>query len=177
MAGCGGLTVRPAAHGIGFSSQALRRQRLRQTTAARRQPRSDSRAKDVLFVVTATGRGAAGFELDRLDHRLAAAQCRRVASSEADRKDFVVARERLGSTRPSRRDSEQLIRRHPHREAQGGASSVGSITYCGSLPQQVRQHPRHLQCQPPVRLNLAAVLTSDLRRQQASAARSTGQRR
>ena len=88
-----------------------------------------------------SGGGAAGFELDRLDHRLGSPLNTVVlATSEGhDRKNFVVVHEeRLGFTMTIPGETlEQLIRADMVylEKPQGGAVfSVGSITYCGSLP-------------------------------------------
>jgi N,N-dimethylformamidase len=88
-----------------------------------------------------SGGGAAGFELDRLDHRLGSPLNAVVlASSEGhDRKNFVVVHEeRLGFTTTIPGQSlEQLIRAdmtYIEKPAGGAVFSVGSITYCGSLP-------------------------------------------
>jgi len=88
-----------------------------------------------------SGGGAAGFELDRLDHRLGSPlNAVVVASSEGhDRRNFVVVHEeRLGfvTTIPGE-TLEQLIRAdmtYIDKPAAGAVFSVGSITYCGSLP-------------------------------------------
>ena len=88
-----------------------------------------------------SGGGAAGFELDRLDHRLGSPLNTVVlASSEGhDRKNFVVVHEeRLGldTTIPGQ-TLEQLIRAdmtYIEKPNGGAVFSVGSITYCGSLP-------------------------------------------
>ena len=88
-----------------------------------------------------SGGGAAGFELDRLDHRLGSPLNAVVlASSEGhERRNFVVVHEeRLGfdTTIPGR-TLEQLIRAdmvHVEKPNGGALFSVGSITYCGSLP-------------------------------------------
>ena len=88
-----------------------------------------------------SGGGAAGFELDRLDHRLGSpANAVVLATSEGhDRKEFVVVHEeRLGfDTTITGETLEQLIRADMTwiEKPRGGAVfSVGSITYCGSLP-------------------------------------------
>ena len=88
-----------------------------------------------------SGGGAAGFELDRLDHRLGSPLNAVVlASSEGhDRKNFVVVHEeRLGfdTTIPGE-TLEQLIRAdmtYIEKPKGGAVFSVGSITYCGALP-------------------------------------------
>ncbi len=88
-----------------------------------------------------SGGGAAGFELDRLDHRLGSPLNAVVlASSEGhDRKNFVVVHEeRLGfdTTIPGE-TLEQLIRAdmtYIEKPMGGAVFSVGSITYCGALP-------------------------------------------
>jgi N,N-dimethylformamidase len=88
-----------------------------------------------------SGGGAAGFELDRLDHRLGSPLNAVVlASSEGhDRKNFVVVHEeRLGfDTTITGETLEQLIRAdmtYIDKPKGGAVFSVGSITYCGSLP-------------------------------------------
>ena len=88
-----------------------------------------------------SGGGAAGFELDRLDHRLGSPLNAVVlASSEGhDRKNFVVVHEeRLGfdTTIPGE-TLEQLIRAdmtYIEKPMGGAVFSTGSITYCGALP-------------------------------------------
>jgi N,N-dimethylformamidase len=88
-----------------------------------------------------SGGGAAGFELDRLDHRLGSPLNAVVlASSEGhDRKNFVVVHEeRLGfdTTIPGE-TLDQLIRAdmtYIEKPMGGAVFSTGSITYCGSLP-------------------------------------------
>ena len=90
-----------------------------------------------------SGGGAAGFELDRLDHRLGSPLNAVVlASSEGhDRKNFVVVHEeRLGfdTTIPGQ-TLDQLIRAdmtYIDKPKGGAVFSVGSITYCGALPAQ-----------------------------------------
>lgn len=88
-----------------------------------------------------SGGGAAGFELDRLDHRLGSPLNAVVlASSEGhERKDFIVVHEeRLGvQTTITGETLEQLIRAdmtYVEKNHGGAVFSVGSITYCGSLP-------------------------------------------
>lgn len=88
-----------------------------------------------------SGGGAAGFELDRLDHRLGSPLNAVVlASSEGhDRRNFVVVHEeRLGfTTTIPGQTLEQLIRAdmtYIEKPNGGAVFSVGSITYCGSLP-------------------------------------------
>lgn len=88
-----------------------------------------------------SGGGAAGFELDRLDHRLGSPLNAVVlASSEGhERKYFVVVHEeRLAqNTTIPGETLEQLIRAdmvYIEKPAGGAVFSVGSITYCGSLP-------------------------------------------
>ncbi len=88
-----------------------------------------------------SGGGAAGFELDRLDHRLGSPPNAVVlASSEGhDRKNFVVVHEeRLGfdTTIPGE-TLDRLIRAdmtYIDKPMGGAVFSVGSITYCGALP-------------------------------------------
>ena len=94
-----------------------------------------------------SGGGAAGFELDRLDHRLGSPLNAVVlASSEGhDRKEFVVVHEeRLGfNTTITGETLEELIRAdmtYIEKPKGGAVFSVGSITYCGiAAAQQVRQ--------------------------------------
>ena len=88
-----------------------------------------------------SGGGAAGFELDRLDHRLGSPLNAVVlASSEGhDRKNFVVVHEeRLGfTTTIPGQTLEELIRAdmtYIEKPKGGAVFSVGSITYCGTLP-------------------------------------------
>jgi len=88
-----------------------------------------------------SGGGAAGFELDRLDHRLGSPLNAVVlASSEGhDRKEFVVVHEeRLGFNTTITGDTlEGLIRAdmtYIEKPKGGAVFSTGSITYCGSLP-------------------------------------------
>jgi N,N-dimethylformamidase len=88
-----------------------------------------------------SGGGAAGFELDRLDYRLGSPLNSVVlATSEGhDRKNFVVAHEeRLGfDTTVNGQTLEQLIRAdmvYVEKPNGGALFSVGSITYCGTLP-------------------------------------------
>jgi N,N-dimethylformamidase len=131
--------------GIGFSSQGrFVGNAYRQTPAARDNHHAwvFEGVKDELFGGYGfSGGGAAGFELDRLDHRLGSPLNAVVlASSEGhDRKDFVVVHEeRLGldTTIPGQ-TLEQLIRAdmtYIEMPKGGAVFSVGSITYCGSLP-------------------------------------------
>jgi N,N-dimethylformamidase len=131
--------------GIGFSSQGtFVGDSYRQTPAAR----DNSHAwvfegvKEELFGGYGfSGGGAAGFELDRLDHRLGSPLNAVVlASSEGhDRKNFVVVHEeRLGfDTTINGQTLAQLIRAdmtYIEKPAGGAVFSVGSISYCGSLP-------------------------------------------
>ncbi|HEY6981999.1 N,N-dimethylformamidase beta subunit family domain-containing protein [Reyranella sp.] len=88
-----------------------------------------------------SGGGAAGFEIDRFDPQLGGPPNTVVlASSEGhERKDYVVVHEeRLGfTTTISGQTLEQLIRAdmvYIEKPAGGAVFSVGSITYCGSLP-------------------------------------------
>ena len=88
-----------------------------------------------------SGGGAAGFELDRLDHRQGSPLNAVVlATSQGhDRKNFVaVHEERLGFTTTITGETlDQLIRAdmtYIEKPAGGAVFSVGSITYCGSLP-------------------------------------------
>lgn len=132
--------------GIGFSSQGtFWGDRYRRGPASRDNShawifegvKSDSVFGDYGF----SGGGAAGFELDRLDHRLGSPLNAVVlASSEGhDRKNFVVVHEeRLGfdTTIPGE-TLDQLIRAdmtYIEKPKGGAVFSVGSITYCGALP-------------------------------------------
>jgi len=131
--------------GIGFSSQGTF-----VGNAYRRTPPSRDNVhawvfegvKDDLFGGYGfSGGGAAGFELDRLDHRLGSPLNAVVlASSEGhDRRNFVVVHEeRLGfdTTIPGE-TLERLIRAdmtYIEKPKGGAVFSTGSITYCGSLP-------------------------------------------
>ena len=85
------------------------------------------------------GFGAAGFELDRMDHRLGSAENTIVlASSEGHDADFVlVPEERLTHiTTFSGEPASQLIRADMVYQCNENGSqlfSTGSITFCGSL--------------------------------------------
>jgi N,N-dimethylformamidase len=131
--------------GIGFSSQGtFVGDSYRQTPAARDNVHAwvFEGVKDELFGGYGfSGGGAAGFELDRLDHRLGSPLNAVVlASSEGhDRKNFVVVHEeRLGfATTIPGQTLEELIHAdmtYIEKPAGGAVFSVGSITYCGSLP-------------------------------------------
>jgi len=131
--------------GIGFSSQGtFVGDSYRQTPAARDNHHAwvFEGVKDELFGGYGfSGGGAAGFELDRLDHRLGSPLNAVVlASSEGhDRKNFVVVHEeRLGfTTTIPGQTLEELIRAdmtYIEKPKGGAVFSVGSITYCGSLP-------------------------------------------
>lgn len=131
--------------GIGFSSQGrFVGDSFRQAPAARDNHHAwvFEGVKDELFGGYGfSGGGAAGFELDRLDHRLGSPLNAVVlASSEGhDRKNFVVVHEeRLGlDTTITGETLEQLIRAdmtYIEKPKGGAVFSVGSITYCGSLP-------------------------------------------
>ncbi len=131
--------------GIGFSSQGtFVGDSYRRTPASRSGDHAwiFEGVKDELFGGYGfSGGGAAGFELDRLDHRLGSPlNAVVVASSEGhDRRNFVVVHEeRLGFTTTITGETlEQLIRAdmtYVARPAGGAVFSVGSITYCGSLP-------------------------------------------
>ncbi|MEI7871021.1 MAG: N,N-dimethylformamidase beta subunit family domain-containing protein [Alphaproteobacteria bacterium] len=131
--------------GIGFSSQGtFWGDAYRQTPAARDNTHAwvFEGVKDALFGGFGySGGGAAGFELDRLDYRLGSPLNAVVlASSEGhDRKNFVVVHEeRLGfDTTITGETLEELIRAdmtYIEKPAGGAVFSVGSITYCGSLP-------------------------------------------
>ncbi|MDP1750368.1 MAG: N,N-dimethylformamidase, partial [Reyranella sp.] len=131
--------------GIGFSSQGtFWGDAYRQAPAARDNTHAwvFEGVKDELFGgYGLSGGGAAGFELDRLDYRLGSPLNAVVlASSEGhDRKNFVVVHEeRLGfDTTITGETLEELIRAdmtYIEKPAGGAVFSVGSITYCGSLP-------------------------------------------
>ena len=131
--------------GVGFSSQgAFVGDSYRQAPAARDNHHAwvFEGVKDDLFGGYGySGGGAAGFELDRVDHRLGSPLNTVVlASSEGhDRKNFVVVHEeRLGFvTTITGETLEQLIRAdmaYIEKPNGGAIFSVGSITYCGSLP-------------------------------------------
>jgi N,N-dimethylformamidase len=131
--------------GIGFSSQGLFvGDSYRRTAAARDNHHAwiFEGVKDELFGGYGfSGGGAAGFELDRLDHRLGSPLNAVVlATSEGhDRSEFVVVHEeRLGFvTTVTGETLEQLIRAdmtYIEKPRGGAVFSVGSITYCGSLP-------------------------------------------
>lgn len=131
--------------GIGFSSQGtFVGDSYRRTPASRDNHHAwiFEGVKDELFGGYGfSGGGAAGFELDRLDHRLGSPLNAVVlASSEGhDRKNFVVVHEeRLGFTTTIPGETlEQLIRAdmtYIEKPNGGAIFSVGSITYCGSLP-------------------------------------------
>ena len=131
--------------GIGFSSQGLFvGDSYRQAPAARDNHHAwiFDGVKDELFGGYGfSGGGAAGFELDRLDHHLGSPHNAVVlASSEGhDRKEFVVVHEeRLGfNTTIPGQTLEELIRAdmiYMEKPKGGAVFSVGSITYCGSLP-------------------------------------------
>jgi N,N-dimethylformamidase len=131
--------------GIGFSSQGFFVGDSYRRTAAARDNRHawifEGVRQEVFGSRGFSGGGAAGFELDRLDHRLGSPLNAVVlASSEGhDRKNFVVVHEeRLGlNTTIPGATLEQLIRAdmtYVEKPRGGAVFSVGSITYCGSLP-------------------------------------------
>ena len=131
--------------GIGFSSQGtFVGDSYRQAPASRDNHHAwvFEGVKDELFGGYGfSGGGAAGFELDRLDHRLGSPLNAVVlASSEGhDRKKFVVVHEeRLGfNTTIPGETLERLIRAdmtYIEKPKGGAVFSVGSITYCGALP-------------------------------------------
>ncbi|MDP2376390.1 N,N-dimethylformamidase beta subunit family domain-containing protein, partial [Reyranella sp.] len=131
--------------GIGFSSQGtFVGDSYRQSPAARDNTHAwvFEGVKDELFGGYGfSGGGAAGFELDRLDHRLGSPLNAVVlASSEGhDRRNFVVVHEeRLGvTTTIPGQTLEELIHAdmtYIEKPAGGAVFAVGSITYCGSLP-------------------------------------------
>ena len=131
--------------GIGFSSQGtFVGNHYRQAPAARDNHHAwiFEGVKDEVFGGYGfSGGGAAGFELDRLDHRLGSPLNAVVlASSEGhERRNFVVVHEErlaITSTIPGE-TLEQLIRADMvfiDKPNGGAIFSVGSITYCGSLP-------------------------------------------
>jgi N,N-dimethylformamidase len=131
--------------GIGFSSQGtFVGNHYRQSPAARDNHHAwifDGVKDEVFGGYGFSGGGAAGFELDRLDHRLGSPLNAVVlASSEGhERRHFVVVHEeRLGlATTIPGQTLEQLIRADMtfiEKPVGGAVFSVGSITYCGSLP-------------------------------------------
>lgn len=97
---------------------------------------SDERLGDFGF----SGGGAAGFELDRVDHRLGSPDNAVVlAQSENHSDDFVLVPEELLThiTTWSGENPEDLIRAdmtYFETESGGSVFSTGSITFCGSLP-------------------------------------------
>lgn len=131
--------------GIGFSSQGtFVGDSYRQSPAARDNTHAwvfEGVTDELFGGYGFSGGGAAGFELDRLDHRLGSPLNAVVlASSEGhDRKNFVVVHEeRLGfTTTIPGQTLEALIRAdmtYIEKPRGGAVFSVGSITYCGSLP-------------------------------------------
>jgi N,N-dimethylformamidase len=132
--------------GIGFSSQGTFWGDAYRRAATSRDNRhawifEGVKSEDLFGDYGLSGGGAAGFELDRLDHRLGSPLNAVVLASSTghDRKNFVVVHEeRLGfdTTIPGE-TLEKLIRADMTfiEKPKGGAVfSVGSITYCGSLP-------------------------------------------
>ena len=168
--------------GIGFSSQGtFVGDSYRQTPAARDNHHAwiFEGVKDELFGGYGfSGGGAAGFELDRLDHRLGSPLNAVVlASSEGhDRKNFVVVHEeRLGfTTTIPGQTLEELIRAdmtYIEKPKGGAVFSVGLDHLLRQpAPQQVRQRrlATHLQRGEPIRRAraevavLAATLSSAL---------------
>jgi N,N-dimethylformamidase len=132
--------------GIGFSSQGtFVGNHYRQAQAARDNHHAwifEGVKEEVFGGYGFSGGGAAGFELDRLDHRLGSPLNAVVlASSEGhERKNFVVVHEErlaITSTIPGSQTLEELIRAdmvYVDKPMGGALFSVGSITYCGSLP-------------------------------------------
>ncbi len=131
--------------GIGFSSQGTFVGDSYRRAAASRDNRHawifEGVRDDLFGGYGFSGGGAAGFELDRLDHRLGSPLNAVVlATSEGhDRRNFVVVHEeRLGfTTTIPGQTLEQLIRAdmvYVEKPENGAVFSVGSITYCGSLP-------------------------------------------
>jgi len=131
--------------GIGFSSQGtFVGNTYRQTAAARDNRHAwifDGVKEELFGGYGYSGGGAAGFELDRLDHRLGSPlNTVVIASSEGHKREnfVVVHEERLGfTTTIPGQTLEQLIRAdmtYLEKPTGGAVFSVGSITYCGSLP-------------------------------------------
>jgi N,N-dimethylformamidase len=132
--------------GIGFSSQGtFVGNHYRQAPAARDNHHAwvfEGVKEEVFGGYGFSGGGAAGFELDRLDHRLGSPLNAVVlASSEGhERKNFIVVHEErlaIANTIPGE-TLEQLIRAdmvYIDKPNGGAIFSVGSITYCGSLPE------------------------------------------
>lgn len=131
--------------GIGFSSQGTFTGESYRRTAASRGNRHawifEGVAEELFGGYGFSGGGAAGFEIDRFDPRLGSPPNTVVlASSEGhDPKDYVpVHEERLAfATTLSGDPLEKLIRAdmvYIEKPAGGAVFSVGSITYCGSLP-------------------------------------------
>ncbi len=131
--------------GIGFSSQGtFVGDSYRQAPAARDNHHAwvFEGVKDELFGGYGySGGGAAGFELDRVDFRQGSPLNTVIlATSEGhDRANFVVVHEeRLGFVSTITGESlDELIRAdmsYIEKPAGGAVFSVGSITYCGSLP-------------------------------------------
>ena len=129
--------------GVGFTGQGKF-----EGTYYRRNPNLDSSYEwifegvegDIIGDFGLSGGGAAGFELDRIDYRLGTPQNAVVlASSESYPDHFVlVPEEKLTHlTTFSGEPEEELIRADMvffENRNDGAVFSVGSITYCGSLP-------------------------------------------
>ena len=87
-----------------------------------------------------SGHGAAGFELDRMDHRLGSPENSiLLASSENHSEDFILVPEEMLThlTNVPGEDETSLLRADIiYFEVAGGGSvfTTGSITFCGSLP-------------------------------------------
>lgn len=87
-----------------------------------------------------SGHGAAGFELDRMDHRLGSPDNSiLLASSEAHSDDFILVPEEMLThlTNVAGEDEDTLLRADIiYFQVDGGGSvfTTGSITFCGSLP-------------------------------------------
>jgi len=87
-----------------------------------------------------SGHGAAGFELDRMDHRLGSPHnSTLLASSEDHSDDFILVPEEMLThlTNVPGEEEESLLRADIiYFEVSGGGSvfTTGSITFCGSLP-------------------------------------------
>ncbi|MBN9489653.1 MAG: N,N-dimethylformamidase large subunit [Alphaproteobacteria bacterium] len=131
--------------GIGFSSQGTFTGESYRRTAASRDPQHawifDGVKEELFGGFGFAGGGAAGFEIDRFDPKLGSPiNTVVVATSEGhDPKNYVVVHEeRLAfATTISGDPLDQLVRAdmvYMDKPAGGAVFSVGSITYCGSLP-------------------------------------------
>ena len=128
--------------GIGFSAQGrMNGSHYRRVT---RDPSLDwvfaGIDSDLIGTTGLCGGGAAGFELDRADHRLGTPEGTVVlAASEQHGDDFVLVPEEMLThltTVPGRPAAELLHADMTWYETPAGGAvfSVGSITFCGSLP-------------------------------------------